>query len=316
MNWQQFVKDYFTFTRKERVGLLIVVTLIAGIWISPKIIFPGKVNAVRADTGWIAAAKNLQHETGNSQNRSKENDEDFHEFVHAKSATGQVSYTKNELFYFDPNTLSLDGWKKLGIREKTIATIQKYLSKGGHFYKAEDLKKIYGIRDTEYARLESYIKIEMINNKPNNQSINEVKKDLSPNKPKYNPVDINTADTSAFIDLPGIGSKLASRIISFREKLGGFYAIDQVGETYGLPDSTFQKIKSYLRIETTSIKKINMNTATKDEMKSHPYIKWTLANAIVEYRDQHGNFSSLDDLKKISLITEDVFNKIKFYLTL
>jgi len=51
-------------------------------------------------------------------------------------------------------------------------------------------------------------------------------------------------------------------------------------------------------------------------MKSHPYIKWNLANAIVEYRNQHGNFSSLEDLKKISLITTEVFDKIKFYLAL
>ena len=57
------------------------------------------------------------------------------------------------------------------------------------------------------------------------------------------PVDINLADTSDFINLPGIGSKLSQRIIAFRNKLGGFYSIDQVGETYLLPDSTFQKIK-------------------------------------------------------------------------
>ena len=44
--------------------------------------------------------------------------------------------------------------------------------------------------------------------------------------------------------------------------------------------------------------------------------KWALANAIVEYRNQHGNFSSLEDLKKISLITDETFNKIKPYLKL
>ena len=129
-------------------------------------------------------------------------------------------------------------------------------------------------------------------------------------------VDINTADTSAFIALPGIGNKLALRIVNFRDKLGGFYSIDQIGETYGLPDSVFRKIKPFLNLETNLVKKFNINTATKDEMKSHPYIKWNLANAIVEYRNQHGNFSSLEDLKKISLITTEVFDKIKFYLAL
>ena len=108
-----------------------------------------------------------------------------------------------------------------------------------------------------------------------------------PKRPEYTIVDINKADTSAFISLPGIGNKLALRIVNFREKLGGFYSIDQIGETYGLPDSSFQKIKPFLKLETSLLKKFNINSATKDEMKLHPYIKWNLANAIVEYRNQH-----------------------------
>ena len=101
-------------------------------------------------------------------------------------------------------------------------------------------------------------------------------------------VDVNTADTTAFVALPGIGSKLALRIVNFRDKLGGFYSVDQIAEIYGLPDSSFQRIKHLLKLDNPSIKKININTASKDEMKLHPYFKWNLANAIVEYRNQHG----------------------------
>ena len=71
--------------------------------------------------------------------------------------------SKGQLFYFDPNVLPFEGWKKLGIREKTIGTIQNYLHKGGHFSKPEDLKKIYGIRADEYKRLEPYIRIPTTN---------------------------------------------------------------------------------------------------------------------------------------------------------
>jgi competence protein ComEA len=63
------------------------------------------------------------------------------------------------------------------------------------------------------------------------------------------------------------------------------------------------------------IKKININTSTKDDLKKHPYIRWNLANAIVEYRSQHGNFETLQAIKNIPLITEDVFSKIAPYLT-
>jgi competence protein ComEA len=316
MGWKEFAKDYLTFTRKERIGLLIIIIIVPGIWIFPGLVSRGRSKPIPGDTSWIIAAKKLQHEESYSQNDSKKGDENINELVYEKPVTGYAAGLKTELFYFDPNSLSFEGWKRLGMREKTITTIQKYTSKGGHFYKAEDLKRIYGIHPDEYARLEPYIKIETANNQ---KSLNEsyTKKEFSKpvnNYPKYDLVDVNAADTSAFIALPGIGSKLAARIVNFRDKLGGFYSIGQVSETYGLPDSVFQKIKSYLRLENNSVKKININTATKDEMKSHPYLRWNLANAIVEYRNQHGNYSSPDDLKKITAITEEIFAKIRPYV--
>ncbi|MEJ7821464.1 MAG: helix-hairpin-helix domain-containing protein, partial [Chitinophagaceae bacterium] len=120
----------------------------------------------------------------------------------------------------------------------------------------------------------------------------------------------------AFISLPGIGSKLAQRIIAFRSKLGGFYSVDQIKETFGLPDSTFVKIKPQLSVSSSTIKKINLNTATLDEMRSHPYLRYNVANAIIQYRIQHGNFSTVAEIKKIMIITDDIFNKVSPYLTI
>jgi competence ComEA-like helix-hairpin-helix protein len=122
------------------------------------------------------------------------------------------------------------------------------------------------------------------------------------------------ADTTAFIALSGIGSRLAERIIRFREKLGGFYSIDQIGEVYGLADSVFQKLKPFLQLAPFTIKKININTATIDDLKSHPYIKYGIANNIIAYRNQHGPFLNKEDIKKIMTITDEVYNKIYPYL--
>ena len=116
--------------------------------------------------------------------------------------------------------------------------------------------------------------------------------------------------------MPGIGSKLAQRIIVFREKLGGFYKIDQIAETFGLADSTFQKIKPRLTINDKTIKQFNINTATIDEMKLHPYLRYNIANAIVQYRTQHGNFNNIADVKNIMIIDELLFNKISPYITI
>jgi competence ComEA-like helix-hairpin-helix protein len=88
-----------------------------------------------------------------------------------------------------------------------------------------------------------------------------------------------------------------------------------VAETCALPDSTFQKIKNKLVITNREVKKLNINLATLDELKSHPYLRYNIANAMVQYRTQHGNFSSVSDIKKIMLITDEIFIKAAPYLT-
>jgi len=120
----------------------------------------------------------------------------------------------------------------------------------------------------------------------------------------------------AWIALPGIGSKLAARIVTFRERLGGFYSIKQVADTYGLPDSTFSKIEPLLQCDHSAVRQIDINVADANALKQHPYIRWNIANAIVQYRAQHGNFKTLEDLQQLALITPEIFEKIKPYLKL
>lgn len=324
VKWNEFVNDYLNFTRKERIGILIVAVFILIIYFLPTVL-PSSVssNPSQPDTAWIAAVKKLEIKDSSFSNDEYKNDDDGNSYAYQydrkKSNSYENNVIKGELFNFDPNTTSSADWKRLGLRDKTIQTIQNYLSKGGHFYKPEDLQKVYGLYKNEYERLLPYVKIEPKTLISNEQFASSKPKDETPTKTyvaKYSVIDINSADTSAFISLPGIGSKLASRIITFRDKLGGFYSIDQIGETYGLPDSTFQKIKQYLKLDNSSVKKININTATVDELKAHPYIKFSLANPIIAYRNEHGEFSKIEDIKKVMAVTDEIYKKIAPYLTL
>ena len=133
---------------------------------------------------------------------------------------------------------------------------------------------------------------------------------------RFSETDINLADSAAWSSLPGIGEKLAVRIIRFREKLGGFYQVEQVAETFGLPDSGFQKIKPFLRLSAISLRGINPNSATKEELQSHPYIRWQIAKAIIDYRLQHGGFRTIDELLQLAQMDAARFEKLKPYLTL
>lgn len=313
------------FSRKERIGVLVVAAIIVFSLFIPGITRrSSNNNSVPTDTTWIAAIKKLEIKDSSLSNddyRRDDNENAYsYQYDRKKNNYFESNSIKGELFAFDPNTISSADWKRLGLRDKTIQTIQNYLSKGGHFYKPEDLQRIYGLHQNEYERLLPYVKIEsktlvvneqFVSSKPNGEP-----QSTKTYAPKYSAIEINIADTSAFISLPGIGSKLASRIVTFRDKLGGFYSIDQIGETYGLPDSTFQKIKQYLRLDNSSVKKININTATLDELKAHPYIKFSIANPIVAYRNEHGAFSKIEDIKKVMTVTDDIYKKILPYLTL
>lgn len=320
MKWKEIVRDYLTFTRKERIGILTILSLLLIIIFLPSFFSSGSATShQKADTTWVAAIKQLeQKEIAEAETETEDNNTS--DYQYDLSVTSQDNKSRKELFPFDPNTLSKEGWKKLGLRDKTIQTIQNYLSKGGHFKKPEDFQRVYGLKKDEYERLAPYIKIETATT--DNARLVESKNfpGNNPNpagqRPVYNLVNINTADTTAFISLPGIGSKLANRIVNFRNKLGGFYAIEQMRETFGLPDSTFQKIKPYLLLENIAVKKININTATLDELKAHPYIRYNIANAIVAYRNEHGLFSTMEDLKKIMIITDELHKKIIPYLSL
>jgi competence protein ComEA len=115
--------------------------------------------------------------------------------------------------------------------------------------------------------------------------------------------------------LKGIGSTYAKRIVNFRNKLGGFVSIEQVGETFGLPDSVFQKVKLQLRLNSSTINQIDVNSSTVEELKAHPYISYSVANPIVQYRNQHGQFSTINDLQKIGAIDGALYRKISPYLT-
>jgi competence ComEA-like helix-hairpin-helix protein len=323
MGWKEFTSDYLSFTRKDRIAILVIITLITGIFLLPSAIKSAKQKPVTADTSWMVAMQKLEKQGVDSQRRynNYDNDNNSNAYQYDRPTGNNYSKTKGELFYFDPNTISAEGWQRLGIREKTIHTIQNYLSKGGKFRQPEDVQRIYGLFPNEYERIAPYIKIEQNGNtgySNNSYPAKTTEYNNQPPKPavpRYAAVDINAADTSAFIALPGIGSKLAARIINFRDKLGGFYSVAQVGETFGLPDSTFQKIKQYLNASTMPVKKININTTTIDELKMHPYIKWGIANPVIAYRKEHGNFARVEDIKNVMAVTDEVYNKIAPYLT-
>lgn len=317
--FKKFLSGYFSFSKKERRGILFLLGAILLFTLFPfffPFLFKGRVPDHRAFEKDIARLKLLENDSNDRRRQSYPGKNYYRSFPDNK-VNKNVYPLKPEvtLFNFDPNTLDAGGWKKLGIRERTISTIHHYLEKGGKFGRPEDIAKIWGLHEEEVQRLLPFVTIPDATVTVHRES---KKKDPAPDLPvkySFRRVDINKGDTNDFIALPGIGSRLASRIVKFRDKLGGFNTPDQVAETYALPDTTFRKIRPMLVLNDPAVKRININTAGVEELKAHPYIRYSLANAIVQFREQHGKFSAIKDIKNIMTMTEDLYNKLSPYLS-
>jgi DNA uptake protein ComE-like DNA-binding protein len=306
-NW----KDYFSFTKKERTGIYVLIMLIGICIFIPRFFETTSVNdEVMATAISLQSAQREQANIDSASHVSYGKKRSAYNKIYDEPVSDRQAI---ESFPFDPNTLDSAGWRKLGVSSRTARTIRNYVTKGGQFRKAGDLQKIYGLNKADVDRLIPYVRITtpaalVTFNNPGKAPVKYVK-----TPPPI--IDINQADTVAFISLPGIGSKLANRIVNFRDKLGGFYSVQQVGETFGLPDSTFQLIRPRLQCALVTIQKININTADVNRLKQHPYIRWNVANAIVQYRQQHGAFHSPEDLQQIVLITPELYQKMAAYVT-
>ena len=225
-----------------------------------------------------------------------------------------------ENFKFDPNKASFQDFQRLGLSDRTAQSILNYRSKGGIFRKKEDFSKIFTLAAADFERLAPFIELPEKPAKTNAAAVpvtysNDQKPGVfSKSKATASKIEINKADEVEWKTLPGIGDFFSKKIVNFREKLGGFCKIEQVAETRGLPDSTFQKIRPLLTLESPVFRKINLNSASVDDFKAHPYFDRRLAEAIVAYRESHGPFKKLDDLRAVKAIRSDWFGVILPYL--
>lgn len=227
---------------------------------------------------------------------------------------------KQERFRFNPNLISADSLQLLGFSPFVAKRIVTYRSKGGKINSKEKLKKIYGIDTLLVDALQQYI-IYLEDNDterpPRQSELNHGVKIDTPIRKRekiINIVDINTSDSMAWLDLPGIGSYRASRILSFRRNLGGFLSIEQIKEVPNLPDSIFANIAQYLRVAPTPIRRIDINKADYKTLTSHPYISPKMAKAILQYRKQHGNYENAAHISRIVSISKTEGKRVLPYI--
>lgn len=128
------------------------------------------------------------------------------------------------------------------------------------------------------------------------------------------PIELNSSDSAALVSLPGIGPVLSSRIIKFRNLLGGYATVDQLKEVYGLPEETFNLIRDRVYADTTLLRLIYVNSADYKTLSKFPYFERSEVSAILKYRELKGKLNTISDLTDNKLINPDKANKIRPYL--
>ncbi|MDR1369621.1 MAG: helix-hairpin-helix domain-containing protein [Dysgonamonadaceae bacterium] len=128
-------------------------------------------------------------------------------------------------------------------------------------------------------------------------------------------IDLNTADTTLMMRVPGIGQSYATRILKYRKMLGGFYSVEQLKEVYGMYEELYEKIISYFEISSENILRISINKTSLDQLRAHPYIDFYQAKAIVELRKKNGTIDNLETLSMLEEFPEEKIEKIKHYLS-
>ncbi|GAB3881980.1 helix-hairpin-helix domain-containing protein [Spirosoma agri] len=330
--FQSLIRDYFGFSHRESRGfiVLLILTLLC---LSIPFLYRYINSRKSADTAATSAADQRKLDSLVALMKAEEARQPAFGSTPEKDKTTAERFTEPKLFAFDPNTVSIVGWQQLGLPRWLAERIDKYRSKGGKFRKKEDLLRIYDFPPDLYEQLEPYVKLadrpssEKFSTDRTSESVVAGKPYPSdgykasnrpafaerPAKPAVQPFDINTADTTQLIALKGIGSKLAGRIIKFRDALGGFVAPEQFRDIYGLDSLALEELQKFGKIQSTP-RRIPINTASAEELDRHPFLTRRQAEVIVRYREQHGAYSSAESLKPIRILDAKTIEKITPYI--
>lgn len=302
----EWLKDYFDLTRNEQRGILSLLVLM-GLLLMLRLA-PFQLQSKAVDRQLLnrrhAIEKLLKENSARSTGEEK-----------ASQETSSVVNPKNRvktMVSFDPNLISSAEMSDLGFKEYQIKNIINFRNSGGKFRKKEDLKKLYTIKEKDYEKISPFILI------PPMQQHGKVDGSIQLGSLRngFQVVELNSADTVQLKNLKGIGSYFAKKIVERRDKLGGFYSVDQLVEIYNLNPDVITQNKERLRIDLTRIKKININSANFDQLKIHPYLGYKMALAIIKYRDQHGKFTAIKEISNSVLISDSVYSKIAPYFAI
>ena len=287
-------EDPFVISKRSKRGLLVLILASLGLIFFPRVyMFFQKEEALVINSEQITEFERT-HKKFEKRNYSN---------YYSKKKKYKAPDSK-----FNPNSYTLSDWIKLGLSEKQSVVILKFTARG--IYTEEDLKRIFVIPDILFELIrDSVIYPERLQNTRNQESFKKQVKQITL-------INLNTADTTEFTKIYGIGAFYAKQIIRYREKLGGYFTKEQLLEVWKMTPEAYDKIKDHIFINEKDVKRIDINSVTIEELKAHPYLNWNKANSIIKMRIQRNGFKNIEELKESVLIDTETYEKLFPYLSL
>lgn len=299
--WRYLFQPYFTYTKRERNGILVLASLLVVLQSALIILyFLPDPSPEELDPEIIKKVEAFIADESHKKTRKTE--------IDYKSPARTALKPEPELFYFDPNNLPAADWMKLGLSEKQVAVIHNFEKKGGNFYSTEDVRKMWVINEKMWTRIEPFIRINNPVNNPTDYKTGSKKVFTESN---YEITELNSATEEQLMKLPWIGEGRAKSILRYRDLLGGFYKPEQVAEVRSIPDSVYQKIKPFIITDPAKIKKIDIS-AFPDSFR-HPYLSRALVKMIDNYRKNHP-VTSFEDIRNLPLMHDSIIQRMGPYI--
>jgi len=211
-------------------------------------------------------------------------------------------------FPFNPNTMTEEEGRRIGLTDRQIRNIINYRDKGGKFYSKGDLAKLYTISEEDFAQLEPFIVLPEVARRTMQKAETELKsgqqEETKTKEKKAIPiVDLNTVDSLTLVELPQIGPYMAMRILEFRDKLGGYVNKEQLRDVKGMDSTRYATVEPYIIIGDVEPTKIDINRADFKTLVHHPYLNYEQVKRIVNQREKRGMIKNWRQLE--ALIKED-----------
>ncbi|MDE6872786.1 MAG: helix-hairpin-helix domain-containing protein [Bacteroidales bacterium] len=190
-----------------------------------------------------------------------------------------------ENFRFNPNDVTVEDLVRLGFSEKQAMSIDSYRKKGGRFRRRSDFARSFVVSDSVYSRLEPYIDIPLL--------------------------DLNAADSSAFDDLPGIGGYFASKMVAYREQLGGYSYKEQLMDIHRFDRDRYDALEDLVEIRPETCRPYPLWSLPEEQLRGHPYIGPYAAHGIVLYRENNPRSAwTVDALAAAGVLKADLAVKL------